>query len=376
MIKSRTLVLLILLLLLVSSCSSGSTATGTPAPTTTSSPIDTSAPTATATPQQTDSPVESPLSTLPSIADVVANVLPSVVYVSVEYLYTSFFSRTVATKTGSGVIMSPDGYILTNNHVIEDARNVEVVLPGDEQIYSAEIIGTDPLSDLAVIKIEGEGFPTARFGDPSSLRVGDWVIALGNALGLEGGPTVTIGIVSNLKRSFPIGEIGESAFYDVIQTDADINRGNSGGPLVDLNGDVVGINTFVLTSEVETAGFAVNTSTVRRVYEELTEHGRVLRPYLGVSLRTVTPAVATELGLSRKTGVLVWYTVENSPAAKAGLKADDIIVLFEDQPVNEAYQITKILWQYEIGDSVRLTFWRGDDEQEAWVTLGERPQGP
>ena len=376
MIKPRTLVLLILLVVLASGCSSGSTATGTPVPTPTGSPIDTSAPTATATPQQTDSPVESPLTTLPSIADVVAKVRPSVVYVSVEYLYSSFFSRTVLTKTGSGVIMSPDGYILTNNHVIEDARNVEVLLPGDDQIHSAEIIGADPLSDLAVIKIEGEGFPTAQFGDPSRLRVGDWVIALGNALGLEGGPTVTIGIVSNLERSFPIGEIGESAFYDVIQTDADINRGNSGGPLVDLDGNVVGINTFVLTSEVETAGFAVNTSTARRVYEELTEHGRVLRPYLGINLTTVTPAVATELGLSRKSGVLAWYVVDGGPAAKAGLEADDVIVTFQGQSMDEAYELTKVLWQYEIGDSVRLTFWRGNDELEAWVTLGERPQGP
>jgi S1-C subfamily serine protease len=298
-----------------------------------------------------------------------------VVYISVDYIYTSFFSRTLLTKTGSGVILSPDGYILTNNHVVEDARAVKVVFPDDAETHDAEIVGTDPLSDLAVIKVEGDDYPAAEFGVPSNLRVGDWVVALGNALGLEGGPTVTVGIVSNLERSFPIGEIGgESAFYDVIQTDADINRGNSGGPLVDLNGGVVGINTFVLTSEVETAGFAVNTSTAQRVYEDLVEHGRVTRPYLGVNLRTVTPALATELDLARNSGVLVWYVQDGGPADDSGLQTDDVIVRFEGQEVNEAYLLTKLLWQYEVGDTVKVDFWRGSDEREAWIALGERPQ--
>lgn len=362
MIRIRVFVFFLLLILLGSGCA------------TTNSPTSTPTPTLTPTHEPTTPPSYSPLSSLPSIADVVEEVKPAVVYIATEYVDTSFFFRTLSTKTGSGVLLSSDGYILTNNHVVEDARKVDVLLPNDKKTYKAEVIGTDPLSDLAVIKINGQDFPTAQFGDPSRLRVGDWVIALGNALGLEGGPTVTLGIVSNLERSFPVGEIGESAYYDVIQTDADINRGNSGGPLVDLEGKVVGINTFVLTSEVETAGFAINTSTARRVYEELIEYGRVIRPYLGVTLRTVTPAIATELGLSRNRGVLVLFVEDGGPADKGGLKSNDVIVGLQDQEVNEAYQLIKLLWQYEVGDGVKLTFWRGKDEQEVWITLGERPQ--
>lgn len=302
-------------------------------------------------------------------------VLPSVVYISVEYVDPSILFHPTLTKTGSGVILSSDGYIQTNNHVVENARRVEVLLPGDATTYQAQIIGTDPLSDLAVIKIKGQDFPTASFADTSELRIGDWVIAIGNALGLEGGPSVTIGIVSNLERSFPRGEIGESTFYDVIQTDADINRGNSGGPLVNLAGNVVGINSFVLTSEVETAGFAVNTSTAQRVYNDLIEFGKVNRPYLGITMQTITPALATEIGLSKDRGVLVWYLVPDGPSAQEGLKINDVIVRFQDQEVNEASQLIKLLWQYNVGDSIKLTYWRGNEQNEIWITLAERPEG-
>jgi S1-C subfamily serine protease len=305
----------------------------------------------------------------------VEKVRPSVVYISVEYLQQSFFGNVLSTKTGSGVVLSPDGYILTNNHVVEDFRGIEVVLPDDAITHEAELIGADPLSDLAVIKIASEDLPAVEFADTSTLRVGDWVVALGNALGLEGGPSVTIGIVSNLERAFPMGEIGQSeaAYYDVIQTDADINQGNSGGPLVNLEGKVVGINTFVIASGVETAGFAVNASTARKVYEELTEHGRVIRPYMGLQLRTVTPALASQFELPKKSGVVVSFVAEDTPASEAGFEVKDVIVAFEDQPVREAYEITKMLWQYEVGDSVKMTVWRGNDEREVWMTLGERP---
>ena len=335
-------------------------------------------PTPTVTPTSTPISTQTPdySSALPSIADVVEKVLPSVVYISVEYDDPSILFHPTLTKTGSGVILSPDGYILTNNHVVEYALHVEVLLPEEYTTYEAEIIGTDPLSDLAVIKIEGHNLPTASFADTSKLRIGDWVIAIGNALGLEGGPSVTLGIVSNLERSFPRGEVGESTFYDVIQTDADINRGNSGGPLVNLEGDVVGINTFVLSSEVETAGFAVNTSTARLVYEDLMEFGKVVRPFLGATLQTVTPALATELSLSKNRGVLVWFLVPDGPSDQAGLEVNDIITRFHDQEVDEASQLIKLLWQHDAGDSVKLTFWRDNLQKEAWVTLSERPDEP
>jgi len=357
--------LVVFLLLLAGACNTVADQTST-------TPTLTPAITATPTPmtQPTATPTQSSPSPFPSIADVVEKVEPAVVYISVEYLESSFFSQYLSIKSGSGVILSSDGYILTNYHVVEDARNIEVLLPDDDYIYQAQIVGTDTLSDLAVIKIEGHNLPTVSFADTSKLRIGDWVIALGNALGLEGGPSVTVGIVSNLERSFTIGD---STFYDVIQTDAAINLGNSGGPLVDLEGRVVGINTFIIYT-AENIGFAINASTAQRVYEELVQYGRVTRPYLGVTLRTVTQALATELGLSRDKGVLVWYVEPGSPSAVAGLETDDVITHFQGQEVSEASQLIKLLWQYEVGDRAKITFWRGQEQHEVWVTLAERPE--
>ena len=297
------------------------------------------------------------------------------VYISVEYIEFSFFTQYLRTKSGSGVLLSSDGYILTNNHVVEDARNIEVLLPDDDHTYQAELIGTDLLSDLAVIKIDGQDFPTVNFADTSKLRVGDWVIALGSPLagilGVEGGPSVTIGIVSNLERSFTLEE---STYYDIIQTDAAINPGNSGGPLVDLEGKVVGINTFIIYT-AENIGFAINTNTAQRVYDDLVQYGRVTRPYLGVTLQTVTPALATELGLSRNRGVLVRSVVPDSPAAEERIDVGDVITHFQGQEVREASHLIKLLWEYDVGDRVGITFWRGEEQHEGWVTLAERPEG-
>lgn len=360
-----TLIFVLLSLLVVSACNSNSdepsTSIPTPSLTVISTPV--------TTPEPTSTPNQSQPTNLPSIADVVELVEPSVVYISVEYLESSFFFRSIQTKSGSGVLLSPDGYILTNNHVVEDARDIKVVLPENDNTYEASIIGTDPLSDLAVIKIEGHDFPTVEFADTSKLRIGDWVIAIGNALGLEGGPSVTVGIVSNLDRSLALGE---SRFYDVIQTDAAINPGNSGGPLVDLQGKVVGINTFIITT-AQNIGFSVNVSTAQRVYEDLVNLGHVRRPYLGVTLQTVTPALATEMGLSRDRGVLVTFVEHDSPSHQAGLKTEDVITHLQDQMVIEASELIKLLWQYNVGDSVKVTFWRGDEQREVWITLAERP---
>lgn len=367
MIRIRILLLLVvLLLLLAGACNTipdQTSTTPTPTPAITTTPTPTTQPTAT--------PTQSSPSPLPSIADVVERVTPAVVYISVRYLESSFFTQYVSTKSGSGVLLSSDGYILTNDHVVEEALDIEVLLPDDDHTYQAELIGTDALSDLAVIKIEGQDFPTVSFADTSKLRIGDWVIAVGNALGLEGGPSVTIGIVSNLERSFTLEE---STYYDVIQTDAAINPGNSGGPLVDLEGKVVGINTVVIYT-AQNIGFAINASTAQRVYEDLVQYGRVTRPYLGVTLRTVTPALATELGLPTNRGVLVWYVAPDSPAAGVGLETEDIITHFQGQEVSEASQLIKLLWQYDVGDRVKITFWRGEEQHEVWLTLAERPEG-
>ena len=366
MLRDKVLLLFVMLALLPASACNV-TPDQTSAPTVT--PEVTTLPTTTT--QPTATPSQTAPSPFPSIADIVEQVEPAVVYISAEYMESSSFFQSLSTKSGSGVLLSPDGYILTNDHVIEDARSIEVLLPADEHTYQAQIIGTDPLSDLAVIKIEGQNFPTVSFADTSRLRIGDWVIALGNALGLEGGPSVTVGVVSNLNRSFTLGE---STFYDVIQTDAAINPGNSGGPLVDLQGNVVGINTFIILT-AENIGFAVNASTAQRVYEELVQYGRVTRPFLGITLRTVTPALATELGLFKNKGVLVWYVEPDSPSARAGLQEDDVITHFQEQEVSEASELIKLLWQYDVADSVKITFWRGEKQREVWVTLAERPEG-
>jgi len=353
--RLRIFTFLFLLALLVSACTTTVAPTSTPTPAATIKPAST--------------PIYTYSSSLPSLADVVAKVKPAVAYISVEYQAASFFGQILSTKTGSGVLLSSDGNILTNNHVISDARKIEVLLPENDQTYEAKIVGSDPLSDLAVIKIEGQNFPTAEFGDPSRLRIGDWVIAIGNALGLEGGPSVTQGIVSNLERSFTMDQ---SAYYDIIQTDAAINPGNSGGPLVDLEGKVVGINTFIISS-AENIGFAVSTNTAQRVYSDIIQFGHVIRPYLGMTMRTLTPALSTQLGLSRDKGVLVWYVAPDSPSDKAGIKANDVVTRFQDEEVREASYTIKLLWQYKVGDTVKITFWRDGAEQEVWVTLTERP---
>ena len=373
MIRYRILLIILVPLLAVSACSPATDEAG--------SPDFTREPTANLTCQPTAIPTQPPAtsnytytSPLPGIADIVDMVKPAVVYISVEYLDTSFFFRTWSTKSGSGVLLRPDGYILTNNHVVEDASTIEVLLPDDDYTYKAELIGTDSLSDLAVIKIDGEDFPAVEFGDPSQLRVGDWVIAMGNPLstilGAESGPSVTLGIVSNLERSF---SLEDSAFYDIIQTDAAINPGNSGGPLLNLQGQVVGINTFIIYI-AQNIGFAISASTAQRVYDDLIQYGKVTRPYMGVTLRTVTPALAKELGLSRNRGVLVWYIEPDSPAGREGFKPNDVITHFEDIEVTEATQLIKLLWQYDVGDSVKLTYYRGDERREAWITLVERPE--
>jgi serine protease Do len=359
--KLKVLIPVILLIMVVSAC----TTTATLGNNTTPSPTPTTQPTTT--------PSGTPLSALPSVADVVAKVMPAVAYVSVEYTDTSFFFQTTATKSGSGVVLSPDGYILTNNHVIDSYNKIEVSLPNDDTTYQATLVGADPTSDLAVIKIDAHNLTTAQFGDPSGLRDGDWVIALGNALGLvEGGPTVTLGIVSGLGRTFPPTAQNQSSYYDVIQTDAAINPGNSGGPLVNLEGQVVGIDTFI-ASGAENIGFAIGANTASHVYNDLVQYGHVIRPYLGLSMEDLTPALASQLGISIDKGVLVAYAAAGSPAAKAGIKANDVITNFNGQNVTEASALIKLLWQYNVGDTVNITIWRGNSEQVVSVTLGQSP---
>lgn len=308
-----------------------------------------------------------------AIADIVERVQPAVVFISAKVETQSFFfnQKAIETNSGSGVIISPEGYILTNNHVIADAIEVQVTVPGKIEPYKAEIIGQDPLTDLAVIKISGKNLPTVAFGNASALRPGNLVIALGYPLALEHGASVTLGVVSNTERSFTLDE---SAYYDVIQTDAAINPGNSGGPLINLNGEIVGINS-VMAGMAQNIGFAISANTARAVYEALVGPGhRVVRPWLGVVLATVTPDLAEEAELTPQRGVVIKSIEEGSPADKAGLKVRDVITRIDGKDVYEATQLIKELWRHQVGDEVTLTYWRNGKEAEVTIKLSvERP---
>lgn len=341
--------------------SSSSAVVQTPA----ASPPTTSAPTATAGPTIAAAPATS----LPSITDAVDSVRPAVVSITVRTLSFDYFLQPIPQQgAGSGVVFDAKGYILTNNHVIEDARQIKVALP-DGRTFDAELVGRDPPTDLAVIKIAEDNLAVARFGDAQRLRIGEWVVAIGNALALPGGPTVTVGVVSAMGRSI---EGNRGTLHDLIQTDAAINPGNSGGPLVNLKGEVVGINTAIIQG-AEGIGFAISMHSARPVIDDLLTKGRVIRPWMGVSIQTLTVAAADQLGLSTKEGVLVRGVARNSPATKAGLRAGDVIVSVDDKRVASAQGLIDYVKTRKVGDTLTIKFWRGKSEQTVSLTLVETP---
>ena len=261
--------------------------------------------------------------------------------------------------SGSGVIISPDGYIATNNHVVEDAENLEVVL-NDQQTYDAEIIGVDPTTDIALIKINGRDLPTVRFADSDKVKVGEWVVAVGNPFSLTS--TVTAGIVSAKGRSIDIVRRsgGEMAIESFIQTDAVVNPGNSGGALVDTNGDLVGINTAISSPTGVFAGysFAVPSAIVKKVVEDLREFGVVQRGLLGARIQELNTAFAQEKGIDRDNGVYVAQVTENSAAEKAGLREGDVIVGVDGITTLRNSELLEQLGRKRPGDVVQITFER------------------
>ncbi|GBD11811.1 Putative serine protease HhoA [bacterium HR23] len=310
--------------------------------------------------------------TLPSVAEVVAKVAPSVVAIAAETQGVDIFLRPIrGVSTGTGVIFDPAGYIVTNDHVIADARRVLVTL-SDERTFDAKVVGRDPLTDLAVLKIDApEPLPALPFADPEAIQVGEWVIAIGNALGLPGQPTVTVGVVSALDRST---SVGDRVYNDLVQTDAAINEGNSGGPLVNLRGEVVGINTIVVR-EAQGIGFAVGNTTVVPVVKSIVAHGRVIWPWLGVGVDNVTPGKALELGLPVREGVLVQGVQRGGPAAKAGIQAGDVITAINGMPVPNVRKLQRILREdFKVGQQVTVTLHRGSQTLEKQVVLEEFPR--
>lgn len=348
----------------------------------------------------------------PDFTQAAAMVAPAVVHITTTYpgrsssgyggvpmdLFEEFFgmprqrqrSQPPAQATGSGVIISEDGYIVTNNHVVEDANKIEVQLT-DKRVVEAKIIGRDPNTDLALIKINEKGLPFVRFGDSDDVRIGEWVLAVGYPLGLES--TVTAGIVSATGRSTGIiaRELQQrqyqqrgyqrsdeepmlnTAVESFIQTDAVINKGNSGGPLVNANGELIGINSNIMTPTGTYAGygFAVPVNLVKKIADDFIKFGMVKRGLIGISFRELNPAVAKELEIKDVNGLYVAEVVPDGAAEAAGLKKGDIITKLDGRVIASSSDLQERIYRLRPGDKVKLTYKREGKEREVTVTLKE-----
>ena len=322
-----------------------------------------------------------PMLQFPNIADTVERVRPAVVSIVSQSLVQDRFGRVQSSfGSGTGVIFDESGLVLTNNHVIENGVQI-IVTQDDGTQVEAEIIGADRLSDLAVLQLPGDGYPSLPLRENGSLRAGDWVIAIGNALALPGGPTVTVGVVSALGRSIEASP--GITLYELIQTDTSINPGNSGGPLIDLNGNLIGINTAVLRGSsgvaVEGIGFAINIETAQQVAEQLVELGHVRWAWMGVYLADLIPEVAAEVGLPIREGVIIRDTVLDGPSHQAGMIPGDILVNIAGHDIATISDLTRLLKQeFSAGQSVEVEVYRVTDgvgdRTMLNLELGERPR--
>ena len=311
---------------------------------------------------ETDSPVVA----------IAAKVSPSVVGIKVTYSYEIFRGYSTETEgEGSGIIYSEDGYIVTNYHVIEEAiddesAKVEVALEGSEEWIEATIVGHDEVTDLAVIKIEKTGLQAAEFGTSGDLKVGDIAVAIGNPLGQDFAGTVTSGVVSALNRSITT----DGRTYKLIQTDAAINTGNSGGALANSKGQVVGINTVkIVATGVEGIGFAIPSDEAVPIIKELIENKKISRPSIGIAGIDITESISKSYNL--RIGIYVSEVLTGSPAEKAGFKAGDIIIKAEGQEIETMDELNTIKYKYNVGDTFKVTVLRDSKEIELSVVLGE-----
>jgi len=318
-----------------------------------------------------------------NIADMVARVSPAVVNIETKTkvsnnnpffdpFFRDFFGdrlspqQSIQTGIGTGVIINEDGYVLTNQHVIDNAESISVNLASGEK-YPATVVGQDYELDLAVLKISAkQKLSWLELGDSDSLRVGDWVVAIGNPYGLD--HTVTAGLVSAKGRPM---QIEDRVYKNLIQTDAAINPGNSGGPLLNLNGQVVGINTAV-NAQAQGIGFAISINTVREVLDDLIKQGKVIRPYIGIYLQPVTEDIAKSLGIEAK-GIIVAGVEKGSPAAKAGLTQYDVITQIDQTPVNTYDELQEILKKHKVGDTITLNVIRNRTPMLVPIVLTEKP---
>lgn len=308
-------------------------------------------------------------------------VLPSIVGITVEYTvnspYYGYSMKSSASASGSGVIISEDGYILTNNHIVNtsssssyyqvsQANKISVKLYNDDTIYDASIVGTDETTDLAVIKIEKTGLPAAELGNSDSIKVGEFSMAIGNPLGMES--TVTAGIISAVNRTIT----SDNRNYTVIQTDAAINSGNSGGALVNSKGQVIGINTLKLSGTgIEGIGFAIPINSTVDIYKQLISDGKVKRPYIGISGRNIDEQTAKQYKLVE--GVYIVSVEPYSSAEKAGLKSYDVITEVDGKKITSMDELNEIKNSHNIGDTINLKVYRDNNYIDIQITLGEQP---
>ena len=302
---------------------------------------------------------------------VVKLLTPSVVQIVTEFLAMDMLNQPVPGRgVGTGVILDQQGHILTNNHVIDGAQSVTVTLSNGKS-FQAQVVGGDATTDTAVIRIEAPGLQPAVLGLSSSLEVGQEVIAIGHALGLPGGPTVSKGVVSALDRSIQVD--AQTTMVDLIQTDAAINPGNSGGPLLTARAEVIGINTAAIRGS-QGISFAINIDDAKIVVAQLMERGYIDRGFLGISPANLPPALGNQLDVPVIEGLLVVQVVPDSPAAKAGLQEEDVIVELGDEPIRNTGELSKFLIAHPPGDTVTVVYFRGSEKRSAQVSLAERPK--
>jgi len=318
--------------------------------------------------------VKQVVQSLPSMADVVAEVKPSVVAINVKVPAYDMFGRLRGEQdgAGSGWIISDDGLIITNSHVVADASSISVVLD-DGSLFSVDMstVHTDQFTDLAVMKIDAKGLPAAKIGDAGKLRIGDWVVAIGNSLGQ--GIRATQGIVCRKEASLDAGQ-GQT-LSGLIETDAAINPGNSGGPLVNMTGEVIGITSAKIAQVgVEGVGYAISINEALPIIRDLMSTGYVVRPWLGVGMYTVDAWAVFRYRLTTDKGVLVTQVVSPGPASTAGLQAGDVIVKFNGQDITESAQLMSAILKAKIGQEVEVVFWRGSNQKTTKAVIAESPK--
>jgi serine protease Do len=323
-----------------------------------------------------------------TIADIVASAGPAVVKIDTKTtssgqtnpffsdpFFRNFFGDQfnlgpqVQQGLGSGFLISKDGYLLTNEHVVHNASEIKVTVSGYDRPFDAKVVGADFDLDLAILKINvGKNLPCLKLGNSDAVKVGNWVIAIGNPYGLD--HTVTVGVISAKER--PVS-MEERRYENLLQTDASINPGNSGGPLLNLTGEVIGINTAI-NAQAQGIGFAIPTSTIQGVLQDLLTKGKIERPWMGVDLQEITPELADYFGLSKPEGALITSVQQGSPAARAGLKRGDVITELDKKPVTQPNDVVKAVQNSKIGQHLTLLVYRNQRPTYVTVTITAKPQ--